>query len=364
MSQGCALKKCYHNIKETMKNINILELDEEELEFIRNRYPDIDTGNLLEHLPGMEVLTFLDKLETLIKNDIEDLRIIAFDYEEYQLMMNRLKQRDDWPERQYTWKMLFRVGNRITHYRKYGSRNRDPELPKEFTIEEYCKQADELARKCIGAGIGNTYTDRCMERIDRTIIYLKSLGRHLDHDSYWDIAVVLGTKLGELMLEDKLKAMGYEWHMDDNYNCPVIKNPDDNAAANPIGKILKMLESEDDDEGTCKDFYDTFLFMLKKENRDLLKIHSYFDIVKQVIDEWDPMDLFDMGCPEDEYDGESYRISNDIESNFTTDEIAEVIAECFSLSFGETFTVQDCMKPAQKIYKLWQLIHFVGKQEE
>jgi len=102
-----------------MKNINILELDEEELEFIRNRYPDIDTGNLLEHLPGMEVLTFLDKLETLIKNDIEDLRIIAFDYEEYQLMMNRLKQRDDWPERQYTWKMLFRVGNRITHYRKY-----------------------------------------------------------------------------------------------------------------------------------------------------------------------------------------------------------------------------------------------------
>lgn len=340
---------------------NIIELDEEELEFVKYRYSDIDSENLLDHLPGMEVLTYLDKLETLIKNDIEDLSIVAFDYEEYQLMLNQLKERDDWPERQYTWRMLFRVKKKIDHYRRYGSRKMDPDLPKEFMIENYCKQADELARKCIGVGIGNTYTDKCIERIDMTIFYLKSLDRYMDHDSCWNCAVLLGTKLGELMLEDKLKTMGYEWHMDEHFDSPVIMNPDDNTAANPIGKILKILESEDNDEGTCKSFYDTFLYMLRKENRDLIKIHSYFDIVKQVIDEWDPMNFLDMGAPEDEYDGETRAISNVIDGFSSLNEIAEEISETLSLSFGQTFTFEDCMKPAQKIYDVLQKVHFVEK---
>ena len=336
---------------------NILELEKEELDFIKSRYTDIDTENLLDHLPGMDVLTYLDKMETLIKCDIEDLRIIAFDYEEYLQILNQLKERDDWPERQYTWKMLFKVGNKISHYKKYGSRKLDPELPKEFTIEDYCRQADELARKCIGTKIGNTYTDKCIERIDMTIYYLKSLGRHLDKDSCWDISVLLGTKLGELMLEDKLRARGYEWHIDDSFDTPVIKNPNEKAAANPMGKIKKILESENNDEGSCKDFYEIFLFMIRQENRKLTNIQSYYDIVKSVIDEWDPFDLFEMGCPEDEYNGESRAISNDTDSHSSINELAEVISEVFSRSFGETFTSEDCLEPAEKIYNIFQKIH-------
>ena len=340
-----------------MKN-NILELDEEEQEFVQNRYSDIDAENLLEHLPGMDVLTYLDKLETLVKNDIEDLRIIAFDYEEYRLILNQLKERDDWSERQYTWKMLFRVGNKITHYKKYGSRQTDPQLPKEFKIEDYCRQADELARKCIGTTIGNTYTDKCIDRIDMTIYYLKSLGKHLDKDSCWDISVILGTKFGELMLEDKLRVRGYEWHMDENFDTPVIKNPDENAAANPMGKIKKILESENHDEGSCRSFYDTFLFMIRNENRKLMGMHSYYDIVKNVIDEWDPLGLLDMGCPDDEYDGESNAISYNIDNYSSLNEIAEAISEELSESFGEHITVEKCLKPVKEIYDLLQKIHF------
>ena len=342
------------------QNTNILVLSDDEIEFIENRYPDIDMDNLLDRLPGMEVLTYLDKLEALIKNDIEDLRIIAFDYEEYQAMLNQLKSRDDWPERQYAWKMLFSVGNKITHYRKYGSRQLDQDLPKEFTIEQYCKQADDLARKCIGVGIGNTYTDICIERIDKTIFYLKSLGRYLDPDSCWDFAVLLGTKLGELMLEDKLKERGYEWRMNDSFDVPVIGSNNDKSAINPIGKILKILESKGNDEGTCKDFYEIFLFMIREENRELTGFHSYFDIVKKAIDEWDPFGLLNMGCPEDEYDSESRVIANNIDSHSSLKEIAEAISEEINESFNESLTPGDCLQPAAKIYDVLQKVHFVG----
>lgn len=340
---------------------NILELDKEELEFVKSRYVNIDIEDLLKHISETKELTYLDNLETMINEDIEKLRIVAFDYAEYKLMMSQLKQRDDWEERQYTWKMLFRVKNKIIHYRKYGSRNMDPNLPKEFMIEDYCKQADDLARKCIGVGIGNTYTEKCIERIDKTIAYLRSLGRHLDHESCWNCAVLLGTKLGELMLEDKLRVRGYEWHMDEHFDVPVIKNPDQNTAANPIGKIMKILESEYDDEGTCKNFYDIFLFMIKKENMKLMKGHSCFDIVKLAIDEWDPLNLLAMGFPDDEYDGESSVISNEIDYYSSVDEIADAISIYMGESFGEEFARNECLKPAQRIYDIFQKIHLVGK---
>jgi hypothetical protein len=75
-----------------------------------------------------------------------------------------------------------------------------------------------------------------------------------------------------------------------------------------------------------------------------------FDIVKQAIDEWDPYGLLSAGAPSNEFDRESWSISNKISKESSVKDIAITISKVFSSSF-EPFSVDECIKVAEKIKK-------------
>ena len=78
---------------------------------------------------------------------------------------------------------------------------------------------------------------------------------------------------------------------------------------------------------------------------ELLKDDKMFNIVKKVIDEWDPGDLLKWGCPEDEWDSESRDIAKTINTDNTVDEISNILINNFS-----NVTMEDCLPIAQKIF--------------
>lgn len=58
-----------------------------------------------------------------------------------------------------------------------------------------------------------------------------------------------------------------------------------------------------------------------------------FEIVKKHIDELDYMSLLSLGCPKNEYDGESEKIAKRINSDMSPEEIALLIDNVFTESF-------------------------------
>jgi hypothetical protein len=80
-----------------------------------------------------------------------------------------------------------------------------------------------------------------------------------------------------------------------------------------------------------------------------------FEIVKNVIDEWNPYKMLP-DAPKDEFYLESREIADKISENLSKTEISEIIAEVFYKGFGEDdeFTVDSCMDTAEKI---WNSIH-------
>jgi hypothetical protein len=72
--------------------------------------------------------------------------------------------------------------------------------------------------------------------------------------------------------------------------------------------------------------------------------------VKEVIDEWDPIGLLSMRCPDDEYDPEIrdiVRLLSDIKS---VDELAGGINKVFIKWFEEDLTIEKCYPIALKIW--------------
>ena len=68
-----------------------------------------------------------------------------------------------------------------------------------------------------------------------------------------------------------------------------------------------------------------------------------FEIVKKYVDEMDYMDLLSLGCPKNEYDGESEKIASDIRFDMSVEEIASIIDNVFVNSF---FTGIDISNPS------------------
>src|SRR5699024_8573828 len=81
---------------------------------------------------------------------------------------------------------------------------------------------------------------------------------------------------------------------------------------------------------------------------------SLYDKVKMAIDAFDPYVFLpgDLdGGPDDEYDSISERITNKIEGNMRLEEIAAIIGQEFEHSFGESFSVEDCLVAATTVYE-------------
>ena len=55
-------------------------------------------------------------------------------------------------------------------------------------------------------------------------------------------------------------------------------------------------------------------------------------------------------APSDEYDSESQDILVRLYDSISIQEIAEIIADVFTISFAETFSTENCLEPAKDIY--------------
>jgi hypothetical protein len=74
-----------------------------------------------------------------------------------------------------------------------------------------------------------------------------------------------------------------------------------------------------------------------------------FDIVKKVIDEYDPDGLLSFGAPNNEYDLESRKIATRIKNDSSNDEIAIICSEVFSQMFSYDFQKKDFIDIANDI---------------
>jgi hypothetical protein len=73
-------------------------------------------------------------------------------------------------------------------------------------------------------------------------------------------------------------------------------------------------------------------------------------IVKEIIDEWDPIGLLNMGCPIDEYDPEIRDIVQLLRNINSVDELAIEINKVFIKWFEEDLTFGKCYPVALKIW--------------
>ncbi|MHB8963163.1 MAG: DUF1871 family protein [Saccharofermentanales bacterium] len=77
-----------------------------------------------------------------------------------------------------------------------------------------------------------------------------------------------------------------------------------------------------------------------------------FEKINEVIDDWDPIDLWHSHCPKDEYNDEIREIDKLIKDENDEHEIAEIIRNVFIASFNEDlfkFSIEDCLEIAKKI---------------
>jgi hypothetical protein len=74
-----------------------------------------------------------------------------------------------------------------------------------------------------------------------------------------------------------------------------------------------------------------------------------FDIVKKVIDEWDPCGFLDMHAPLNEYDIESRMITARLNKNSSLEEINTLISEICTRMFNENFSREKCLQTAVKL---------------
>lgn len=71
---------------------------------------------------------------------------------------------------------------------------------------------------------------------------------------------------------------------------------------------------------------------------------------KKIIDEWDPIGLLKMGCPDDEYAPEVVDIIRLLPRVKSVDELAMGIQKVFTDWFAETLVIEDCNTAAKKIW--------------
>jgi hypothetical protein len=91
---------------------------------------------------------------------------------------------------------------------------------------------------------------------------------------------------------------------------------------------------------------------MKETDQKTLK-HAHQEIVHIVLhalNEWDPYELIDAGAPENEFTEEATRIAAKIKKTETPTELAHVISDVFSRSFGsDVFSIEECLPVASRI---------------
>lgn len=209
---------------------NRLRLTNEETEFIKTYYKNVDLNNLMFLAEGMTSLTNLDLLESAIRFDL--------DHDKYVLEKEKEIAND--------------IVKKSSFYKSNGGRN----YVEGLDAKHLCEKADELSIKALSVPIEDN-----LYRIDQIINYIRTDKSGYTSKDLQRMAIYLGTAAGEIMLKDSLLDRGYDWDYVDNRKHPVICNTTDSTICNPMGLVYKKLQYDNSNEdivGTVEDFYYRF----------------------------------------------------------------------------------------------------------
>lgn len=79
------------------------------------------------------------------------------------------------------------------------------------------------------------------------------------------------------------------------------------------------------------------------------------EVVQKIINEWDPLNLIALDCPDDEYESEIQLIVSATLNNDNADKVAEKIKEILYKAFEDDFKKSnDCLKIAERILKAFE----------
>ena len=216
-----------------MKN-SVLRLTEEELSFAKKRYPNVNFDEITMFADGMIYMTNLDLLILSIKTELSSLN------EEDKVLCNSIIKKAE-------------------YFKEHGYRNR----LEGYDIDELCEIADQMSLKVLDEKIGND-----IFRIDQLINLLKSMRQQIEENNMLDRTVmIIGIKLGTIMLEDKLAKLGYDWDMVEGYEYPCICNCKGAFKCDVLSFVKQKLlvdYGEMDELGNCTDFYYALLETINK----------------------------------------------------------------------------------------------------
>ena len=141
--------------------------------------------------------------------------------------------------------------------------------------DQYIEMAIDIAKNICPEGNELTTSIESVEDMDDVVKYIRNLYQKglLDDDVDWNVAVVFGTLLGEMIINKE----GYRWGLDDQ-EVPCVDAGEGNKLF-PIYKIHKIITSEEDDEGSPSGFYKGFIALkayheMSEEEKE--KITKYY----------------------------------------------------------------------------------------
>lgn len=212
---------------------NRLRLNKEELEFVEKRYPEIRMDNLLYLAEGMSSLTYLDLLLSSLRYDLEHE---GFKGDEKAVPISK------------------EILRKADYFKKHNGRN----YVKGFDPDSLCEKAEKFSEKALGTKIENEFY-----RIDQLINYIRPIKNRLKSEKDLQrIAIYLGVKLGEMMLEKGLLECGFDWNFRKDIGNPCLCGQHTDIICDPIAFLYRKLRfdsSYEDDQGTASDYFYNFL---------------------------------------------------------------------------------------------------------
>lgn len=137
------------------------------------------------------------------------------------------------------------------------------------SIDHYLSDAIEIGLKASSGTIKLKPQISDIANLDLVIGYIHTLYMKelIDETACWNIAIILGTLFGEMIIKEKL----YHWSMDSN-GIPIVETSNHNSLS-PITKIYKILLDNDNTEGTASSFFDAFLILQQTSHELETNIH-------------------------------------------------------------------------------------------
>ena len=77
-------------------------------------------------------------------------------------------------------------------------------------------------------------------------------------------------------------------------------------------------------------------------------------VVRDVLRDWDPEGLIEMGLPENEYEPEAKRICDRIATVSSPEDVIDLLQAVFTWMFGRAYSWQECRAPGKLLFQRLQ----------